>query len=241
MREHVDNQPNGHRWRRRLTLAPVLAVSALAAVTALPAQAAVAAEAGGGSWAFDETSGTVAVDRSGFGNDGTLRGAVGLGQQGHAGTAFSFAAEGSWVEVPSQDSLNPGTEDFTFTAWVNLATPPLNGATYDIVRKGLTTTKGGEFKVEVIKNGLVRCTTKDAAKVRGAITGPRVNVANGAWHQIGCARVGNTWRVIVDNKVRSKTIALGSISNTKSLSIGSKYGQEDGTPGLVDDVLLTIG
>jgi hypothetical protein len=218
-----------------------IALGTTTVLVAMTAQSATATAAQQGLWHFDERSGSTAVDSSGAGNNGTLRGGVGMGLAGHAGTAFSFTRAGSWVEVPTATSLNPGARDFSFSAWINITQAPGKNVTYDIVRKGVTTTSGGEFKLEMVPGGRARCTAKDGTGKRGSILGPSTNLADSRWHQIGCARVGSAWRVVVDGTVRSTTAGLGSISNTKSLSIGSKYGREDATPGLVDEVVLSIG
>ncbi len=222
--------------RRFLGMA-VVVISSMGVWLAPPAAAATA----GGTWHLDESSGSFVQDSSGNGNNGTVRGRVALGLPGRVGGAFSFATPGSWVEVPSSASLNPGTSNFTMSASVYIGVVPGTGETYDIIRKGLAGTRTGEFKLEIVKGGLLRCTAKDSARVRGVITFPKVNVANGQWHEVGCARTGSMWRVILDGKVRSKTVAFGSIGNSKSLAIGSKYGNDDGTPGLVDEVQLSIG
>jgi hypothetical protein len=219
----------------------IVSVVVLAAGAAWAAPSATAATTDGGAWSLDEASGLKAFDSSGNGNDGTVRGGVVQGLPGRVGTAYSFDAPGSWVEVPNAPSLNPGTRNFTMSASVKVGVVPGTGVTYDIIRKGLAGTKTGEFKLEIIKGGLLKCTAKDSARLLGAITFPRVNVANGQWHDIGCARTGSTWQVILDGTVKSKSVAFGSISNTKSLAIGSKYGNDDGTPGLVDEVRLSIG
>jgi hypothetical protein len=218
-----------------------IALGTTTALVAMTAQSAGAMAAPQGLWHFDEPTGSTAFDSSGAVNNGTLRGRVGMGVAGHAGTAFSFATAGSWVEVPTATSLNPGARDFSFSAWINITRAPAKNVTYDIVRKGVTTTSGGEFKLEMVPGGRARCTAKDANGKRGSILGPSTNLADSRWHEVGCARVGSAWRVVVDGTVRSTTAGLGSISNTTSLSIGSKYGREDATPGLVDEVVLSIG
>lgn len=218
-----------------------IALGTTTALLAMTAQSATATAAQQGVWHFDERTGSTAFDSSGAGNHGTLRGRVGMGLAGYAGTAFSFTTAGSWVEVPAATSLNPGARDFSFSAWINITQAPAKSVTYDIVRKGLTTTSGGEFKLEIIPGGRARCIAKDGAGKRGSIVGPSTNLADSSWHQVGCARVGSAWQVVVDGTVRSTTAALGSVSNSRSLSIGSKYGREDATPGLVDEVVLSIG
>lgn len=221
---------------------PAIAVLSAAGLAAAATQPAVAATPPGAIWHLDETTpGAQAIDSSGNGNHGTLHGDVVIGQTGRLGTAYSFETPGAWVEVPSSTSLNPGKRNFAFSASVNFTVAPGPGVTYDIIRKGLSATSGGEYKLEIVNGGRVKCETKDSARRRIVITGPNVSLADGTWHQVGCARVGSSWQVIIDGKVKSKTVTLGSVSNTKTLAIGSKYGQDDGTPGLVDEVRVTIG
>ncbi|MBA2560997.1 MAG: LamG domain-containing protein [Propionibacteriales bacterium] len=193
-----------------------------------------------GLWHLNEKSGSIAYDSSGKGNNGTNYGAT-IGVEGHLLTAYAFDSTNAHVLVPSSATLNPGRANFSYSAWVNFTVAPGSGQTYDIVRKGVTTTSGGEFKLEIYEGGRARCTAKDSAALLGVIQGPRTSLADGRWHQITCKRAGSTWSVTVDGQVRSKTVAFGSISNASALSIGSKYGTADGTPGRIDEVRLAIG
>lgn len=198
------------------------------------------AATGGGSWELDETSGSVASDSSGNGNDGSVRGGVVMGVPGHTGTAFDFHASGSWVEVPSSDSLNPGTADFTVSAWVSSDTTPGSGQSYDVVRKGLGGTDGGEFALQIVNHGLARCVAKDSSGDQGSVRGPAVNVTDGQWHSLACTRSGSTLAVTVDGTTVSTEAGLGSIGNSKALAIGSRYGNGHSVLGSVDDVQLSF-
>ncbi len=182
----------------------------------------------------------IATDSSGNGNHGVIQGSPTLGLRGHSGTAYSFDDRGSWVSVPSTASLRPGNGDFLFAAWVNFKVAPTPGETFDIVRKGLADSFSGEFKVEIIPGGHVKCSAKDADAVEASISGPDTNLADGRWHRIGCARTGPRWSVIVDGTVSSKAGGLGAIGNSSPLSIGSKYGLEDLPRGRVDEVVMYI-
>ena len=232
------SHPHGRRMSRRAltSLAAVGGILVSLGATAPDASAAT----GGGSWELDETSGSVASDGSGNGNDGNVRGGVVMGVPGHDGTAFDFHASGSWVEVPSSGSLSPGTADFTVSAWVNLDTTPGSGQSYDVVRKGVGGTDGGEFDLQIVNHGYVRCIAKDSSGEEGSVRGPSVSVADGQWHQLSCARSGSTWAATVDGTTVATRADLGSIGNTKSLAIGSKYGRGNQTLGAVDDVQLTF-
>lgn len=182
----------------------------------------------------------VVVDSSGYDNHGVNQGAPVLGLPGRKGTAYSFQRDGSWVQVPSRPFLNPGGKDFRVSAWVNLTATPGDAETYDIIRKGHSYTPGGEFKLEIYTGGFVRCTAKGSSRVESSVTASEENIADGTWHRVGCARTGTKWQATVDRKVSTKTVDLGRIFNTVPLSIGSKYGLEDGLPGRVDEVRLAI-
>ncbi|HEY7633377.1 MAG TPA: LamG domain-containing protein [Thermoleophilaceae bacterium] len=73
-------------------------------------------------WPFNEGSGTTAADASGLGNDGTLIGGL-QWVPGRFGTALSFDAGGSFVQVPDQPSLEPPVE-VSVSAWVRRAGSP---------------------------------------------------------------------------------------------------------------------
>jgi len=80
---------------------------------------------------FDESSGNVAHDTSGNGNDGTLNG----DPQWVAGLisgALDFDGDGDYVEIPRivQD-------DFTLAAWIKTDTPGLNLGSHGYQGSGL--------------------------------------------------------------------------------------------------------
>ena len=229
------------RTKSGISIGGPLVVSVLGASLLAVAPAAASSSARvTGLWHLDETSGSVAVDASGLGNDGVNHGAL-IGQPGHDGSAYSFVPLGSWVEVRSSDNLNPGTRDFSFSVWLNVSKAPANGQTYDPIRKGLVTTKTGDFKLEMFNGGKLRCIAKDANRLAASIYGPANNFADGQWHHVTCARNGSNWSITVDASTRSKVVPFGSIGNNDSLSVGSKYGVEDDVIGRVDEVTFTIG
>lgn len=184
--------------------------------------------------------GLVAVDSSGNGHDGVIQGNPAIGLRGHKSSAYSFDSPGSWIQVPPDPRLNPGRRDFVFSAWVNLKHAPRRAQTYDIIRKGLGGTAGGEFKLEVLSGERVKCSTKDPRGRNHAINSPVRHIADGQWHLVGCARTGSGWSTILDGLVTTKKVDLGVISNTMAVSIGSKYGLEDVPDGRVDEVALFI-
>jgi len=82
----------------------------------------------------DEGEGTTARDSSGYGNHGSITGAIWV--DGYYGKALSFDGVDDYVEVPHSDSLYLDA-DFTVLAWVALErTPP---AWYGVIDKGRIT------------------------------------------------------------------------------------------------------
>ena len=78
-----------------------------------------------GHYKLDETSGTVAVDSSGFSNDGTYTNSPTLGAAGSVGTAVDFDGVNDYVEVPGSSNLQ--VTDMTLSAWVYIPTSMPSG------------------------------------------------------------------------------------------------------------------
>jgi hypothetical protein len=175
-----------------------------------------------GHWALDEPGPTPAkaLDSSGNGNDGTNFNIQADGQ------AYTFNGTDSRVVVPDSNTLDPVTANFSYGVTLQMDQPPAIGETYDVLRKGVTTSTGGDYKIE-IKNsngkGLARCVVKDAQKVAAFLTGGP-DLADSLQHDVSCKRVGNSVSLVVDTKtVATKTVAaLGSVSNAADLAIGAK-------------------
>ena len=209
-----------HRARRRIPGVAGLAACGVTAAVGVVAFAGPAmAAVDRGLWQFDETSGSTAFDSSGNGNDGTAYNVT------MDGSGYQFNGSSSLVVVPTSTSLNPGTDAFSFSVTFQTSVRPGNGLDYDLMRKGLTTTGGGEYKVEIIQaNGRARalCVVKDSAKKALQIRGT-TDLADGRVHTITCSRTSSGLTVVVDDLVpRTKTGSTGSISNSAPLALGAK-------------------
>jgi hypothetical protein len=205
--------------------------SVIAAVTALMtlgAPHAVAADQDFlGHWTLDEIgSPPTAVDSSGYGNNGANYNVTG------DGSGYAFNGVSSRVIVPTSASLNPGSANFSFGVTVSMSTPPSPvGETYDVLRKGLATTKGGNYKIEVKNvNGkaLARCVVKsfrtNGTKVLAAVLGT-TSLAGGGQHAVTCVKTSTGITLYVDSLApRTKSYAggLGSVANTSVLALGAK-------------------
>ena len=216
-----------------IALSSALTVAALSAGTVLGASPTAL-------WHMDETSGSVMSDSSGNGYNGTLSN-IRTGVAGFNGSrGYGFNGTSSKVIVPDAAGLDPGTQDFVVSVHVAFSAVPDDD--YDLIRKGLQGTSGGDWKIEIVEvNGaaIARCYLRGSNGDWQKTTGP--NLADGAWHTITCERHGGTVQMSVDGTVWKKTKTIGSISNSAPLSIGAKASGGDWMKGTIDEVSLTIG
>ncbi len=163
-------------------------------------------------WHMDDTDTTMS-DASPYSNTGQLTN-VDVGQPAvFSGTSFGFdASDGlnSFVMVPdNDDSLDPGDANITITAWVSL-TGPLFDDSYDLVRKGLGGTAGGDWKMEVknIMNqgavGKLKCTFRGQPGAR-IIKTARPDIIDGQPHELKCIKTPTSVIAMVDGRAFTKS------------------------------------
>lgn len=185
-------------------------------------------------WHMDETSGTVMHDAVGT-HDGTLS-KVTLGQPGFSGLAYGFTGA-SQVLVPSASDLNAGAQKLTVTIHLNATAVPAT-PDWDLIRKGLFTTAGGEFKVEYQPSGQATCGFNTSTNYAELTAGPALN--NGQWHTIQCVKTSTNIQLIVDGQTFTKSASLGTISNTVQVAVGAHPNSEF-FRGSLDEASIQIG
>jgi concanavalin A-like lectin/glucanase superfamily protein len=221
---------------RVLTLAAALSVGIVA--TASPAMAKMTPV---GVWHMDEGAGATQMrDSSGFGNHGKI-GKVQTGLTGpdaFLGAAYRFTgSKGSINEVPSSPTLVPGSSAFIAQVYARFPKGP-PGDSYDLIRKGFSSSSGGDFKLEILPGSNARCyfrgsTGKGDVKSSGSL-------ADGRWHRIACVKTAGEVQVQVDGKTYRKSAKVGAITNGAKLAIGSKTASEDLFDGFLDEVSLWV-
>jgi len=159
---------------------------------------------------------------------------------GAAATGIAFASSNAARFRLSANTcgatLNPGASTFSYSVKMQSSHVPASGTDYDIMRKGLGTTTGGEYKIEIVRvNGQGRafCLVKDSRGVGASVKGT-TNVTDGKVHTLTCVKTASGLTLKVDALTpRTKTVAggLGSISNTTALVIGAKSRTVTGTAG----------
>ncbi len=177
-------------------------------------------------------------------NNGTLSN-ITLGVPGFAGAAYGFDGVDSVVIVPDSPSLNPGSSDFSFTLSVRFTVIPESD--YDLLRKGLSTTKGGDYKLEALSRqhgaaAQAHCLFSGASGSSQIVAGP--NLADGNWHTISCAKTAKSISVTIDGQTSMKSASVGSISNTAPLTLGAKLKGtklQDRYVDAMDEVSVSLG
>jgi nitrogen fixation protein FixH len=194
-------------------------------------------------WHMENATNQVMTDSSGSGNNGSTSSGISV-VSGYSGAGYRFASNG-FVTVPDSAGLNPGSEDFSFSMYVNFPKAPPAGGDFDVIRKGLATTSGGEWKMEIFGNSALSspafCLFKGSTAASAVTVRGTTNLA-GAWHEITCTKTSTQVSVAVDGVVqRTNKTAVGSISNTADVSIGRKLGGGDQYIGVMDEVTIEKG
>jgi hypothetical protein len=194
-------------------------------------------------WHMDST-GTM-TDSSGHGNNGTTTNITSVA--GSSGSGYRFNGTSSMASVKDAASLDPGTATMRITAHVRFTVvPSASVGDYDLVRKGLSGTAGGDWKMEIFPPSSgssiapAYCLFQDSAGRTAAIRDTR-NLADGAWHTISCVKTSTAVQVVVDGAVRSTAARLGSIANSQPVAMGAKPGGGDRYRGDMDEVSISIG
>jgi hypothetical protein len=220
-------------------------VVALAAV--VPLLAATAAQASAShDWEMNETSGGRMVDSGSTPTNGNWNN-IQAGVDGFSGTAYAFNGTSSRVVVSDASSLDPGSSTFTATVHVKFTTVPdsSSGGDYDLIRKGLSGTSGGYWKLEIYPNSdhskaLARCQMKGSSNAT-KITNAPSDLADGNWHTISCTKTDGTVTLVVDGHSYAKSVHIGSIANSADLTLGAKRSGGDWYEGVMDAVTYQIG
>ncbi len=182
---------------------------------------------------FDEGSGTIVKDESGYENDGTIHGATWT--SGISGKALSFDGADDYVEIPHKNSLDISNE-ITIGVWIRIA----------------SATSGIILEKDVIGTGLNDWTLGIGEGKPYFIVGVNyknynlkspIPVDDNNWHYIAVRRDFNgLLQLDVDGvEVASENFPKGSISNSESIHIGcwdTPRGIESFFEGTVDELYI---
>jgi hypothetical protein len=219
------------RTVRQLVIA--MAATATLVVLATPANAALSVRA---LWNMDQLP--TMIDSAGGDNNGTTRNIT------LSSGAYKFNGTSSLATSPDKSNLDPGTTAIRLTARISLTKAPATGQTFDVVRKGYTTTSGGYYKLELMRSStglaIAACLFKDSSgrinEVRGS-----TGLANKGYVTVTCTKTSSSVTLSAAGQTKTVSKTLGSISNSAPVYIGGKGDGTDYYPGLIDFVKIEIG
>jgi hypothetical protein len=190
-------------------------------------------------WQMDETSGQM-LDASGNNNNGTPKDVV------RTGSAYFFNGSTSYVLVPDSDSLDPQAKDIKLTARIRVNGQSLDDDSYDIVRKGLVTTPGGDYKMEIMRAadpsvGRLHCLFKGTGGTVDIVA--QRDIVDGNFHTLECIKTSTSVVARIDGEIGGTTAgSAGSISNASNVMVGAKTANplDDVFNGSMDFVSIDI-
>jgi hypothetical protein len=206
-------------------------ISSLVVVMTLAAASiGLAADGLVGHWTFDETSGTLAADASGNGNNGFLRGAAAWIPGKVGAGALKFDGKKSYVAVPHNASLE-FTDKMTCAAWIKVAS---TAGGQDVLQKNnyaMGEIRAGKGMSNVLHIGSTWHIYPYKESAAGWV---------GTWHHIAFTYDGAHVVNYLDGKADTTFAQTGTIAqSTDSLGIGINSPWKDSSyNGEADDVRL---
>jgi hypothetical protein len=193
----------------------------------------------GAEWQMVETSGQM-IDSSGNNNNGDPT------DVRQRGSRYGFNGSTSYVLVPDSDSLDPEESDITLSAGVKVTDAPMDDDSYDIVRKGLSGTPGGDYKMEIKRAadptvGMLHCLFKGDGGTVDKVA--QRDIVDGNWHTLECIKTSTSVVARVDGKSGgTKAGSAGSIANASEVLVGAKTADplDDMFDGKLDFVSIEI-
>src|SRR5215216_4999797 len=192
----------------------------------------------GADWQMNETSGQM-IDSSGNNNTGTPVDVL------QTGSSYVFNGSTSYVLLPDSDSLDPQENDITLSASVMVTNTPMPDDSYDIVRKGLSSTPGGDYKMEIKRAadptvGKLHCLFKGDGGTVDKVA--RRDIVDGNWHTLECIKTSTSVVASMDGSGSTKAGSAGSISNASEVLVGAKTAVplDDVFNGAMDYVSIDI-
>jgi hypothetical protein len=121
----------------------------------------------------------------------------------------------------------------------------LDDDSYDIVRKGLVTTPGGDYKMEIMRAanpsvGRLHCLFKGTGGTVDIVA--QRDIVDGNRHKLECIKTRTSVVARVDGSVSTKAGSAGSISNGSAVLVGAKTADplDDVFDGSMDFVSIEI-
>jgi hypothetical protein len=181
-------------------------------------------------WEMNETEGQM-LDSSGNNNNGTPTNVLRPGDSTYGFNGLIINP--SRVSLPDADSLDPKANDIALTARVRVGvdnTHQMDDDSYDVVRKGVVTTEGGDYKMEIKRTpdptiGRLHCLFRGIQEDGTDDTVNRVarpDIVDGNWHTLRCEKTSDSVVATVDGRSFTTTGSADTIDNASNVMVGAK-------------------
>jgi hypothetical protein len=139
---------------------------------------------------------------------------------GKVGSAVQFNSATSYGVADGTGGRNPAKANFAVGA-VFRSSPIPDAYSGNLIQKGLWGDPG-QVKLQVVPDGggTVNCRIKGAKRAK--FVASSIVIDDGEWHTALCWRQGRTLGLTVDGVTRSMTASVGSIVNSRPLSVANK-------------------
>ncbi len=186
-----------------------------------------------GWWKFDESSGSVATDSSGEGNNGSINNlaAGNIGVTGKSGLAFDFDGSNDDVSIPDATSIRPN-QNYSVSLWFKPTS--LSGSyTHLVAKKGASIISYG---IWINPSNKLYFEVNDGS-VHG-LTGT-ATISTGNWYYAVATYDGTDLKIYLNGNLESSTTSAGiNINyNSNDLFIGSGAFNNN-FHGIIDDVRI---
>jgi hypothetical protein len=187
-------------------------------------------------WHMNERDGGLMRDAM-RNHDGHLR-SVREGVPGLTGSAYRFNGRSSYVSAPSARDLNPNRRRIVLVMHLRTKGTPPRFHDWDLIRRGVFATQGGEYKMEYYGSGRASCGFNGSHDYAELVARPRLD--DGHWHSIRCVKTQSRIKAIVDGRKFTRRVRIGKIANDASVVIGARPGS-DWYRGALDQASIKIG
>lgn len=187
-----------------------------------------------GVWLLDETSGEIAKDSSGNGNDGTLHG--GEWVDGQVGNCLKLSGSNEFVEVPDSDSLDL-VEEVSMVCWFNWEGAGDGWQTF--FSKGPMSGTNENYAHFVNTGGGYTHFILNAGGARSNVDSPGSSFEPNEWYHAAATYDGETRRIYINGEeVKSQATSGDLVPNDNYLGLGFRQGSSHYWMGMLDDMAV---
>jgi prepilin-type N-terminal cleavage/methylation domain-containing protein len=201
-----------------------------------------------GNWNFDEGSGTIALDSSGYNHHGTIIGGATYttdtpqkaAGQGQGKYALSFDGANDYVNIDDSNSLDINENQMSISAWIK----PTAGDYRTIVSKGYDSADGG-YALRITRDSEPIRAFFQVYNASGVIgsAGTYNNISNGSWYYLIGTYNGSQVCLYVNGKLDGTCGSLTGNVKTNALPLSFGRMSTGGAitqyyPGLIDEVRI---